>query len=149
MNFLTRPDAPERLAEEGYRRLFAFFDNMGASSGPNAWLTPALRERYKATWSLGLQGPCHYYAASPLRPPTASDAAAQAVQLPRALAQVGVPTQVIWGMADTALPPALLDGLEEWVPHLRVDRVNNATHWIIHEQPHQVASLIENFIFRS
>lgn len=149
MNFLARPDAPTRLAEDGYRRLFDFFDNMGASTGPHAWLTPALRERYRQTWALGLSGPCHYYGASPLRPATPTDAAAQAVQLPPGLAQVNVPTQVIWGMGDTALPPALLDGLEQWVPHLRVDRVPDATHWIVHEQPQRVAGLVEDFILNS
>jgi pimeloyl-ACP methyl ester carboxylesterase len=149
MNFLARPDAPGRLAEDGYRRLFEFFDNMGASAGPHAWLTPALRERYRQTWALGLSGPCHYYGASPLRPATPTDAAAQAVQLPPGLAQVNVPTQVIWGMGDTALPPALLDGLEQWVPHLRVDRVPDATHWIVHEQPQRVAGLVEDFILNS
>ena len=29
---------------------------------------------------------------------------------------VQVPTLVIWGEADVALPPALLDGLEAYVP---------------------------------
>jgi pimeloyl-ACP methyl ester carboxylesterase len=71
------------------------------------------------------------------------------VQLPPGLTQVNVPTQVIWGMGDTALPPALLDGLENWVPNLRVDRVEDATHWIVHEQPQRVAGLMENFISKS
>jgi len=149
MNFLARPDAPSRLAEDGYRRLFDFFDNMGASDGPHAWLTPALRERYRQTWALGLHGPCHYYGASPLRPATPTDAAVEAVQLPPHLVRVNLPTQVIWGMDDTALPPALLDGLSEWVPHLRVDRVPGATHWIVHEQPQRVIGLLEDFIFDS
>jgi pimeloyl-ACP methyl ester carboxylesterase len=52
-------------------------------------------------------------------------------------------------MRDTALPPALLDGLERWVPNLRVDRVEDATHWIVHEQPKRVAGLLEDFISNS
>ncbi|NBW56119.1 MAG: alpha/beta fold hydrolase, partial [Betaproteobacteria bacterium] len=39
MNFLIRPDAETLLAEDDYRRLWAFFTNMGAQDGPYAWLT--------------------------------------------------------------------------------------------------------------
>ena len=54
-----------------------------------------------------------------------------------------VPTLVIWGEADVALLPALLDGLEAYVPRMRLVRVPGATHWIVHEQPALVAREIE------
>jgi epoxide hydrolase 4 len=54
-----------------------------------------------------------------------------------------VPTTVVWGERDTALPPALLDGLEAFVPRLRIRRVPDATHWIVHEQPGLVGDEIE------
>ena len=146
MNFLARPDAPTLLAENDFRRLWAFFDNMGASDGPHAWLTPALRDQYRQHWQLGLQGPCHYYGASPLRPATDSDPGAQGVQLPAQMCHVTVPTQVIWGLNDTALPPSLLDGLAQWIPRLQIDTVHEATHWIIHEQPQLVIGLLADFL---
>ena len=146
MNFLSRPDAPALLAENDFARLWPFFTNMAADSGPMAWLDEAMRERYRAVWRQGLQGPCAYYAASPLRPPTASDPGAAAVQLPRERVAVNVPTLVVWGLGDTALPEALLDGLDGFVPDLRIERVPGATHWIVHEQPAQVAALIEAFL---
>jgi len=37
----------------------------------------------------------------------------------------------------------LLDGLEEFVPDLRIVRVPGATHWIIHERPALVIAEIE------
>ncbi|MBA4215259.1 MAG: alpha/beta hydrolase [Polaromonas sp.] len=146
MNFLARPDAPALLAENDFARLWPFFTNMAADSGPMAWLDEAMRERYREVWRQGLQGPCAYYAASPLRPPTASDAGAAGVQLPRERVTVNVPTLVVWGLGDTALPEALLDGLDEFVPDLRIERVPGATHWIVHEQPQQVAELIGDFV---
>ena len=146
MNFLARPDAPALLAENDFARLWPFFTNMAADSGPLAWLDEATRERYRAVWRQGLHGPCAYYAASPLRPPTASDPGAVAVQLPRERVAVNVPTLVVWGLGDTALPAALLDGLDDWVPDLRIERVSGATHWIVHEQPQQVAALIGDFL---
>lgn len=142
MNFLARPDAPRLLAENDFARLWPFFTNMAADSGPQAWLTDAVREQYREVWRHGLHGGCHYYGASPLRPPTPQDPAAAAVQLPLDKVMVRVPTRVIWGLGDTALPPALLEGLDTWVPDLDVVQVAGATHWIVHEQPNEVIRLI-------
>ena len=146
MNFLARPDAAALLAENDFARLWPFFTNMAADSGPVAWLDDAMRKRYRAVWHQGLTGPCAYYAASPLRPPTADDPGAAAVQVPRDKATVTTPTLVIWGLGDTALPEALLDGLEDYVKDLRTERVPRATHWIVHEQPARVARLIADFL---
>lgn len=146
MNFLARPDAPALLAADDFARLWPFFENMGAADGPHAWLTPAVRDQYRTVWAQGLAGPCHYYTASPLRPATATDPGANAVELADALCRVTVPTQVIWAEADTALPPALVDGLNQWVPNLRLDRVADATHWVVHEQPAVVKQLIASFL---
>lgn len=146
MTFLARPDAPALLAENDFARLWPFFTNMAADSGPLAWLDDATRDRFREVWRLGLRGPCAYYAASPLRPPTPSDPGAAAVQLPRERVSVQVPTLVVWGLGDTALPEALLDGLDGYVNDLRIQRVPGATHWIVHEQPQQVAALIGAFL---
>lgn len=142
MNFLARPDAAALLAENDFARLWPFFTNMAATSGPTAWLDDAMRERYRAVWRQGLTGPCAYYAASPLRPPTTDDPGATAVQAPRDKTTVKVPTLVIWGQGDTALPEALLDGLDTYVDDLRIERVPGATHWIVHEQPERVIASI-------
>jgi pimeloyl-ACP methyl ester carboxylesterase len=59
-----------------------------------------------------------------------------------------VPTLVVWAEDDTALPVALLDGLEAYVPDLSVVRVPGATHWIVHERPAFVADQIERALAR-
>jgi len=64
------------------------------------------------------------------------------LQLPIEAVTSRVPTTVIWGDGDTALLPGLLDGLERWVPRLRLRRVPDATHWIVHEQPQLVVDEI-------
>ncbi|WP_119354775.1 alpha/beta fold hydrolase [Azohydromonas sediminis] len=53
-----------------------------------------------------------------------------------------VPTTVLWADADTALLPSLLDGLDAFVPDLRVVRVPGATHWVVHERPQLVADTV-------
>lgn len=143
MNFLIRPDATQRLTADGYARLWGFFRGMSDTA---AWLTSALQAQYEAVWAMGLQGGLHYYAASPLRPPTADDPGAAGVELPETLLHVRVPTQVIWGLQDQALLPGLLEGLEHWVPDLRIERLPDASHWLLHEQPERVLHLIEAFV---
>jgi pimeloyl-ACP methyl ester carboxylesterase len=39
-----------------------------------------------------------------------------------------------------------LDGLEEYIEDLTVKRIPDGTHWVIHEQPELVNSLIRDFI---
>ena len=146
MNFLIRPDAEALLAEDDYRRLWAFFDQLGAADSAHPWLTEAVKAQYRAVWAHGLSGPLNYYRASPLRPPRPGDPAAAAVTLPRAMLEVHVPTLVIWGSGDTALPPTLLDGLEIFVPQLTLRRVEDATHWIVHEQPDLVTRHLQQFL---
>jgi pimeloyl-ACP methyl ester carboxylesterase len=148
MNFLIRPDAETLLAEDDFRRLWAFFTNMGADTGPHAWLTAAEKDKYRAVWNQGLTGALNYYRASPLRPPRADDPAAQAITLPAEMLQVNVPTLVIWGMQDIALPPGLIEGLEAYVPDLTLHEIEEGTHWLVHEQGMRVAGLMQVFFNR-
>jgi pimeloyl-ACP methyl ester carboxylesterase len=64
------------------------------------------------------------------------------VQLPDEAVTVRVPTTVLWGDADVALLPGLLQGLERWVPQLQVQRVPGASHWLVHEQPQCVVQAV-------
>ena len=148
MNFLCRPDAAARLAENDFARMWPFMMKAEPVVG-GGWLTDAVKAQYRAVWRAGLQGGLNYYRASPLRPPTPDDAALMKLHFPPEFVTVQVPTLVIWGEADVALPPALLDGLEAYVPKMRLVRVPGATHWIVHEQPQLVAREIEREIERA
>jgi len=107
------------------------------------WLTDAVREQYRAIWRAGMTGGCNYYRASPLRPPTPRDDAVMRVAFTPEFVSVKVPTLVIWAEDDIALPVSLLDGLEAFVPAMRLVRVPGATHWIVHERPAFIAAEIE------
>jgi pimeloyl-ACP methyl ester carboxylesterase len=146
MNFLVRPDAPALLAENDFARLWPFFTHMAADSGAMAWLDEPMRDRYRSVWRQGLAGAGAKRRNTRKGPPTPDNPGAAAVQVPREKATVALPTLVIWGLDDTALPEALLEGLEEFVPDLRIERVPGATHWIVHEQPELVATLIARFL---
>ena len=146
MNFLIRPDAEQLLAESDFKRLREFFLRLGAASGPNAWWNAQVEQQYREVWQAGLTGPLNYYRATPLRPPTADDPGAAAVQMPRAWLTVDVPTLVLWAMDDIALPPALVDGLDDYVADLELHRIEGATHWVVHEKPDVVIDHLARFL---
>lgn len=144
MNLLRQPGIETQLALDDFAQMWPFFERFGGAT----WLTPALRAAYREAWSHGLTGPLNYYRASPLHPPTSPDDAIHTLQLPDALLHVTVPTSVVWGEADTALPPSLLDGLAAYVPNLHITRLPAATHWLLHEAPEAVAQAIEAALTR-
>ena len=143
MNLLRRPDAERILGENDYARMPKFI----AGIGPRVdWFTPEVEAKYRQCWRRGLTGGLNLYRASPLYPATGTEPGAAAVTIPKALVTVRVPTLVIWGMLDQALLPAQLDGLDQYIPDLKVERIEDGTHWVIHEQPERVNRLMRGFI---
>lgn len=145
INLLRRPGIEAQLQANDFAKMWSFFERTGGTT----WLTDELRDQYRQAWSAGLSGPLNYYRASPLHPPTAPTDAVMHLTLPQAMLHVNIPTTVIWGEADMALPPSLLDGLEAYVPHLHVTRVPQATHWIVHEEPAAVIHALQAALNRS
>jgi len=138
MNVFRLPKAERVLSDDNYRRLASAFGHLDAS-----W-----RAELVEAWSQpgALTGGLNYYRASPLYPPTADDPGAKKLQLKPGDFMVRVPTLVLWGDRDTALLPGCVDGLEQCVPDLRLVRVPDASHWIVHEQPERVSREIEAFV---
>jgi pimeloyl-ACP methyl ester carboxylesterase len=95
-----------------------------------------------------LTGGLNYYRATPLHPPenNVERQALAALAADSARFSVNVPTLVIWGERDAALRPSLLDGLADHVPDLKIVRIADASHWVVHEKPEQVNRLIRDFI---
>jgi len=153
MNFLVRPDAAQLLTDNGHARLFGFFEGMGASASPGTpgaplgagWLTPEIRAQYRAVWDQGIQGGLNYYCASPLRSAPAPGADTPASLSPAAT-RVDVPTLVLWAQDDIALLPGLCEGLDAFVPDLKLVPLPQATHWVVHEQPGRVIAEITGFL---
>ena len=159
---LIKPSAESWLAQDDFANLWDFLQpghGDGGDSGDSGdggarqqqatWLTEELQTSYREVWRAGLTGGCNLYRASPLRPPTAQDPGAAALDLPHAMLSVHLPTLVLWGLQDSALRPVLLDGLEDFVKPLTVVRVADASHWIVHEQPALVMRLLADFLKRA
>ncbi len=141
---LFRAAKAERvLSENGYARLLKAFAGFGSDV-----LGDEDRAAYLEAWSQpgALTGGLNYYRASPLHPPTPEDPGPEKLNLDPASFIARVPTLVLWGEQDRALLTGCLDGLEQCVPDLKVVRVPDASHWIVHEKPSRVASEIESFV---
>jgi len=138
MNLFRLPKAERVLSENGYARLlgaFGHFEKDWSAELVQAWSQPG-----------ALTGGLNYYRASPLYPPTAADPGPKKLQFKPENFMVRVPTLVLWGERDTALLTGCLEGLGECVPDLKLRRVPDASHWIVHEQPDLVCSEIEKFV---
>lgn len=142
MNEFCRPQAAASLSRDGHAALLATFTRHGRA----AWLTPAMRQRYRDLWSCGLEGSLNYYRASPLRPGPDGDDSLHRIELPPSVLNVGVPTTIVWGLRDHALLPGLLDGLDRWVAPLHIIRVAHASHWIVHEEPSLVIDTVRQIL---
>jgi pimeloyl-ACP methyl ester carboxylesterase len=64
----------------------------------------------------------------------------------RADGRITVPTLVLWGMRDRYLSPRLLDGLDRWVEDLRVERIPDASHWVLADAPGRVSRSMRAFL---
>jgi pimeloyl-ACP methyl ester carboxylesterase len=156
MNFLVQTEAAAQLAAHDFQRLFGFLTGQDSalaslsarppSAATPKWLTPQVQAKYRAVWQHGLQGGLNYYRASPLRPATAKDPGANAVQIPPEALRIDVPTLLLWAQDDVALLPCLTEGLDAHLPALKLVLIEQASHWVIHEQPARVIAEISGFL---
>lgn len=144
MNKLRQAHVEQELLAnycEGFERFFQ-------SPGYERWYTQAVATQYRTAWQQpgAASSMVNYYRASPIFPPQGRDAGAAALALDPDQYRVNVPVRILWGMRDPALLSPLLNGLDELVSDLAIERVEQATHWLHHEHPELVAARINDFI---
>lgn len=144
MNWLRNDGSEQALAKDNFALIEGFFNGMGQA--PALWFDETTRGKYHDCWSRGLSGGVNYYRASPLHPPTATDKETAKFSFKPDDFKVLVPTRVIWGENDKALPKTLLDGLDDFVADLKITRIVDGSHWVIHEQPDRINTLIRQFL---
>jgi pimeloyl-ACP methyl ester carboxylesterase len=99
--------------------------------------TPEDLRRYKEALAMpgALTAALHYYRAA-LR---------DRQRAGRGLRPIACPTLVIWGERDPYLGVELTQGLEEWVPQLRIERLH-ASHWVQNDAVEEVNRLLASFL---
>jgi pimeloyl-ACP methyl ester carboxylesterase len=63
-----------------------------------------------------------------------------------AVRAIAAPTLLVWGEKDPHLVVRLTEGLEEWVPGIRVERIPEASHWVAVDEPERVNRLLAGFL---
>jgi pimeloyl-ACP methyl ester carboxylesterase len=136
-NLFASPAAEPTLGQNDYAALQHIVFGTWASDGD--------RQKYMEFWKRGLTGGLNYYRAAGLKSPGGGETAdmSRFWDPPSAIV---APTLVIWGEKDTALLRGNLDGLDEHVKVLKIERVPDAGHWVVHEQPATVIRAIRLFL---
>ncbi|MGA8144189.1 MAG: alpha/beta hydrolase [Candidatus Acidiferrales bacterium] len=141
------PQAEAMMSANGFALMQETILGEGIRQG---YISEADRKAYVEAWSEpgALTGGLNYYRAAEVGP---AMRAGQNVfnykeEMPSFV--VKAPTLVIWGERDPYLLTGCLDGMERYVPNLRVERIADATHWVVHEKPGRVNELIREFVAR-
>ncbi|MGF6778669.1 alpha/beta fold hydrolase [Paraburkholderia sp. GAS334] len=146
MNFFISEEAEAQVCANDHAYLRAMFAER-ADAVPS-WFDAALQQEYQRAWSRpgSIRAGLAYYRASPLHPASGDDPGAQAVVFDDAALTVRVPTLVIWGEQDRFLLTGCLNGLHRYIPDLHIERIADASHWVIHEQEARVTQLVAHFV---
>lgn len=125
------PGLPEALLRAGDFRLMK--RAMRTSSRPGTFSEADL-DRYRAAWEEpgALTAMLNWYRALPR----------SAVVTER----VTIPTLVIWGAQDRFLQPGLAEASLALCDDGRILRIDNATHWVQHEEPERVNAAMLEFL---
>jgi pimeloyl-ACP methyl ester carboxylesterase len=136
MFFFQIPWLPERLAKLMRRR---FLEGAYRDARPGTF-TAEDYARYEAALldsPGGLKGPIDYYRAALRQSPRRAQAQFRPIP---------APVLVIWGVNDRFLTEQMAEPDPRWVPDVRVVKLPDASHWVQHDEPERVSTLlIEHF----
>jgi len=140
--------SPEAEAMLSANNFAAMQDSILGEGLRRGYFTEADRQAYVEAWSQpgALTGGLNYYRAAKIGPPTGVGDEASRMKLNFPSLDVKAPTLVIWGEKDPYLLTGNLNGLDRYVRNLRVERIPDGTHWVVHEKPALVNSLIRSFL---
>ncbi len=90
----------------------------------------------------------NWYRATALEVPSMDDPYDTAPFDAAAMPKLNIPTLVIWGMDDLALPSDNLDALDQMVPDLQIEHVQGTGHFVIWEAPDAVNAAMRKWLGR-
>jgi epoxide hydrolase 4 len=147
IRFLRRDDAAALLLENDCKRVF---DILTGGFGGGTWLTAEKRAGYLNAWSQpgAMEAMVSWYKATPMvvAEPGAAVERNPLAGVDPAKMLVKPPHQLIWGMEDKALRPSSRAGLDTLCADLTVHEIADADHWIVHQKPDQVRTLVRAFV---
>ncbi len=110
-------------------------------------ITPDEKAEYIKAWQKpgAVTAMLNYYRMSPVRPRPTSQGV-KGLNLNPDHFRVKVPTYILWGEQDHALMPENLNGIEEFIHDLAIDRLPDVSHWVTREAPELVSEKVVSFI---
>jgi pimeloyl-ACP methyl ester carboxylesterase len=149
MLFFNLPLVPELVLTAAGDRWIDFILR-AASAAPDAFEPDALAEYHEAYRTLERKRSAFAYYRTVTRRIIASKLPMSKMSVrarpsgPRS--SIDMPTLVIWGAVDKALPVALAEGIVEEIPQARLETIPDAGHFVPEERPERVAQLLKEFL---
>ncbi len=133
---LQEPGVAEAwFASDPAGKLDSFY--RGAAANPD-FLTEAEFDTYVRAFTAGtITGPANFY-----RNIDANHAATAHL----ANAPVQTPAMMVAADSDPVLPLSLTDGMDRWVPDLRIEVIEDCGHWTQQERPGAINDLLIDFL---
>ncbi|PKH00441.1 alpha/beta fold hydrolase [Paraglaciecola sp. MB-3u-78] len=147
---LIAPNGVEKLSDNNYQYLKdKIFIGMREGT-----LNETQRKAYEDAWAqpCAVNGMLQYYRAMPQLAPSEKVVAAgngpivAATQMKIPNIRITCPTLILWGEQDQAFVKENIDGVEKYVPDVRIKRFPDASHWLQHELPNEVNQEIDEFL---
>lgn len=128
--------------------LDGFYDQIFGPGGIGSAAPPEARAAYLEEWSQpgAIVAMLNWYRAAQIIVPAMDETPERPAYLDAPFPSVQMPTLVIWGMADKALTPLLLDGLDTLVTDLKVIEIPDAGHFVTWEKPVAVNEALREFL---
>lgn len=124
-----------------------FFDeHFGRLLG--AQLSEEDRQAYLDEWNRpgALTAMLNWYRASPMQVPAMDDPVRSTAFLERPFPRLDMPVLIVWGLADKALLPCQLEGLDNWIRDVTVVRIDAAGHFVTWEAHQEVTAAISGWL---
>ena len=144
INFIKTDTSHDLLAANECAKLIKLF----SADMDTSWLAGERLEAYKTEWLRPgrLQGMTNWYRASPLKVADPGKPLSDPPKLPLDKMRIHCDHLLIWGMKDTAVLPESTEGLEDFCEKLTRVEIADADHWVLHQQPDEVAEAIVEWV---
>jgi pimeloyl-ACP methyl ester carboxylesterase len=128
--------------------LDGFFEQIFGPSGIGGEASPEARAAYLNEWSQpgAIAAMLNWYRAAQIVVPAMDEQPDRPAYLAAPFPTVKMPTLVIWGMADKALTPSQLEGLDALVDDLEIVEIPDAGHFLTWEKPTAVNAALRAFL---
>ena len=144
INFIKSETSHHQLAANDCAKMVQLF----SAHMDTSWLVGGRLKAYKTEWLRPgrLRGMTNWYRASPLKVANPNEPRSDLPDLPVDKLRVACDHLLIWGMKDTALLPESTLGLDCYCDNLTRVEIKNADHWVLHQQPIDVAYAILDWV---